>query len=1022
MDFSIGPEDVAAGILQELWNDVGCQVSKLVSETKDVVVEKKSFQEFSRSISELNVLLSTIDTRKVEAARGSQPTKATLEALITHLKRACHIIQHHKSRSRLQLLLNSHKMLLQMQDVAKDIAHDISFLQLVNLDIALNSKTKMEQIINNLSRMELRSASATDFIASEITNSISQNSHNRENAQKLLEKIAEATGAKMSVSMVREELALLKQEKEELELQKKQADALHISQLMQLLYSTEIIAREHDTETSTNHHQYHPFDSFLCPLCNTIMTDPVAISCGHSFERTAIQELLRQGGKHCPKCKQEITSSDLTPNLTLRSTIEEWNKKDMELKFQAAVRGIKSNDHDRKKEALEDLQYLMENPQYAVRVAEEGLTLTFIAILKDNGLDYKAALKCLYYLAKFNDGQKDAIIEAGAVRRIVKLIYKGGEESDAISVLLELSKKEILREKIGNAKDCIQLLVSLLQKNNPDVSEKAQHVLQNLSSNTHFVVKMAEAGHFQPFVSRFNQGPQETRALMAAALIKMQLKENSIKDLKDRQFIHNLIQMLSSSFPASKSACLKSIKKLLAYPRMVKRLLEVCDTIPHMLSVISYVGSDPYLKQETAETLALLIGASKHLEFQKYQGLQELQSEHNVSLLLQYVANDDDETKIQFMHLLVELSCRSETARDIIRNDNDAITHLFSSLRSDKPSVRRWAMKLIYCISEGHPGGVPVPHSSAKETAINTLAEILTSSPDIEERSIAAGIISQLPSDDAIIDEILHKSEALKAIHEVICSMDEENSGNMVPVSTGSSLLENALAALLRYTEPTKPELQRQLSKLELYPSLVRVLSRGTSLAKQRTAILLAQLSRSNSHFVSDSSTMAKQAKYSLSFHLMKWCWSASSEDRGSCPVHGDACSPRDTFCLVKADAVKPLVRSLSETESGVAEAAIMALETLLTDHSTLSNAAAAIVESQGLVAILQVLEKGTLSAKTKALDLFQKILTHSKISDPIFNRSERILIQLLQDDELRKKAALVLRQMNVIPDQSSYF
>lgn len=405
MDFSIGPEDLAAGIVQELWNEVGRQVIKLVSETKDVTVEKKSFQEFSRSISELNILLSTIDSRKIEAARGSQSTKASLETLNSHLKRACDIIQKYKSRSRFQLLLNSHKVLLQMQDVAKDIANAISFLQLVNLDIALNLKTKMDQIINNLTRIEFKSALATDSIASEINNSISQNSHSKENAQKFLVKIAEVTGAKINSSMVREELALLKQEKEELELQKNQAEALHISQLMQLLYSTKIITREHDEETSTYHHQY-PFDSFVCPLCNKIMTDPVVISCGHSFERTAIQEHLRLGEKHCPKCKQEVTSSELTPNLMLRSTIEEWKKKDMELKFQAAVPGIKSNDHDRKKEALEDLQRLMENPQYAVRVAEEGLTLKFIEILKDGRLDYKAALKCLYYLAKCNDDQK----------------------------------------------------------------------------------------------------------------------------------------------------------------------------------------------------------------------------------------------------------------------------------------------------------------------------------------------------------------------------------------------------------------------------------------------------------------------------------------------------------------------------------------------------------------------------------------------------------------------------------------
>lgn len=641
---------------------------------------------------------------------------------------------------------------------------------------------------------------------------------------------------------------------------------------------------------------------------------------------------------------------------------------------------------------------------------------------------------------------QETIIKAGAVRCIVKQIYKDGTEPDAIAILLELSERETHAEKIGNTKDCIPLLVSLLANNNPDISQKAHKVLQNLSSNTHFVVKMAEVGHFQPFVTRFNQGniifhmiptnwqtiyqpgsllagPQETRTLMAAALIEMQLKESSIEDLKNKQFIHNLVQMLSSSAPACKVACLRSITKLVEYPRMVKRLLKDPVTIPHLLGLISFARSDPHEKEEAARILALLIGASQQLELQKYRGLQELQSKHNVSLLLQVVARSDPKTKVQFLHLLVELSQKSETAQNLIRSDEDAVGQLFSLLHSDQPVVKRWTMRLIYCISEGHPAGAPLPPSPAKETAITTLTGILTSSPDIEERSIAAGIISQLPSDDLDIDEILRKSDTLKAIHEVICNADEETDGNMAP---GTSLLENALAALLRYTEPTKPELQRQVGKLELYPSLVRVLSRGSSLAKQRAAIALAKLSQSTSQSIYDATIVAKQAKHSMPLMKlltnMSWCCSTSSENVSICSVHGAACSPRDTFCLVKADAVKPLVRTLSETESGAVEAAIMALETLLTEHSTLSRATAAIVDSQGVVAILQVLEKGSLAAKTKALDLFQKILRNTQITDTLFQRSERILIQLLHDAELKKKAALVLRQMKILPDQSSYF
>ncbi|EOX99568.1 ARM repeat superfamily protein isoform 2 [Theobroma cacao] len=798
MDYRFGIEDVGVAILQELWNRVALQTVELAKETRDVVLEKDSFREFSRSVSELNTLLQALNVRKIEAAMGSEFTKAALEKLNGQLRKALKIIKDCKSGSRLRFLLHSHSVLSQMQALVKEIAATISSFQLINLDIAVNLKSMNNQIINNLNLMEFRMAAATETIASEIQNSITQSSRNRENAVKLLEKIAEAVGVNVNAALVQNELALLKQEKQEMEVQKKQAEALQLSQLIQLLYSAEIVSRPQNEETYTYLNQYL-IGSFICPLCNEMMLDPVAVFCGHSFERKAIQQYFNSGKKNCPSCREELQSLELTPNVNLRSSIEEWKKRDMDWKFQAAVPGINSNDHLRKNKALEDMQVLVEIPQYAAKAAEEGLIPKFVESLKDTRLNTRAAVKCLYCLAKYCDDQK-------------------------------------------------------------------------------------------------------------------------------------------------------------------------------------------------------------------------------------VVANSDPKFRIQFLHLLIELSNKSKTAQNLIRSNTDAVNHLFSCLDSDQPSVRIWAMKLIQCVSEGHPDGVPLPSSPVKQTAINTLASILTYSPDFEERSIAAGIISQLPKDDIDIDEILRKSDALKAIHEVICSSDEEFGGIGAPTNQDKSLLENALAALLRFTEPSKPELQRQVGELELYPSLVRVLSSGSSLAKQRTAIALAQLSRSTSLSVSDASIRAEQANSIPLLHMMKlfpdmsWCCSASTENEISCPVHGVACSQRHTFCLVKADAVRPLLQTLSDTNSGVAEAALMALETLLEDHSTLSHATAAIVDSQGVVAILQVLEKGSISAKTTALDLFHKILNHSQISDPLFQRSEGILIQLLHEDALRKKVALVLKQMNVLPEQSSYF
>ncbi|KAB1216055.1 hypothetical protein CJ030_MR4G009609 [Morella rubra] len=51
---------------------------------------------------------------------------------------------------------------------------------------------------------------------------------------------------------------------------------------------------------------------------------------------------------------------------------------------------------------------------------------------------------------------------------------------------------------------------------------------------------------------------------------------------------------------------------------------------------------------------------------------------------------------------------------------------------------------------------------------------------------------------DTTIDEIFCKSNTLKAIHGVICSVDGENIGDTAAAGPGTYLLENALAALFK--------------------------------------------------------------------------------------------------------------------------------------------------------------------------------------------------------------------------------
>ncbi|XP_077250190.1 U-box domain-containing protein 44-like [Tasmannia lanceolata] len=1010
--------DLIISAVQGFCTIISQLVMKLEAETREAMDPNGSFQKFSEHIAEIKALLQVLHDKRVDSTTSSEPTKAALQVLDSQLRSTCKILEKYKSESRIRLLVNCRSMLSQMEQSSKEIAEAVFALGAANFTVTPDLKAKADQIANDLRSMEFRSAANTEAIIMEIERSITQNGTNRDHTIKLLNKIAGVVGVNPKVSLLQKELEVLKREKEEMEEQKQQAEALQLSQLIQFLNSSEIIPTPREERIAAN--QRDPISSFTCPLCDEVMEDPVAIWCGHSFERRAIAEHLERGEKTCPTCKKELPSLVLTPNISLRNSIQEWRERNMDLKLQSALSAITNDDPNMINQALEDLQILMETPNYRAKVTNQGLIPKIVESLKaDSGVNTKAALKCLYYLANYSDNNKEAIAEAGAIHYIVKKFYRGEADPDAAAVLLELSEKESLAEKIGNAKYGIHFLVSLTQNPNPNISEKAMKVVQNLSSNIHFVIKMAEAGHFQPYLIRFNQEPMETQASMATDLVKMQLNDKSVKVFEDMQFISALVRLLSSSSPAYRSACLQCIKKLSAYLMMAKKFLAEPTTIPALLGVISYFSLEPHWKQIATEILTSLVGASQVADFETNSNLKELRSQHNIGRFLHLLVDSIPQTKAQFLRFLIAIGDKSEIARNLVLSDNNAMAQLFSSLYDDQPEVSREALKLIYCVAKDHPAGVPLPPIPAKEAAIMALVTILTSSNEMEQRSIACGIISRLPLDDTNVDAILHRSEALKAISEVISSLDNGTIGVVENATVVESLLENALAALLRYTEPTKPELQRQLGDLELYPSLVRVLSKGSSVAKKHTAIAMANLSQSASSSIADNPYMATRRQW---LRRLLPCCSDEARNQSLCSLHGTACSSRHTFCLIKADAMKPLVQTLSETDSRAVEAALQALDTLLEDNNTVSRAAIEIVQNRGVSAILDVLEKGSLSAKDKALDLFRKIFEHTQISKTQLHRYKTILIHLLQEETLKKKAALVLSQMDVIEKQSSFF
>ncbi|XP_036412972.1 E3 ubiquitin-protein ligase TRIM39-like [Colossoma macropomum] len=64
-----------------------------------------------------------------------------------------------------------------------------------------------------------------------------------------------------------------------------------------------------------------------CPVCLEIFTDPVVLSCGHSFCRTCLQQSWTESsGRVCPVCRRRSSKDHPPPNLALRNACESYKQ------------------------------------------------------------------------------------------------------------------------------------------------------------------------------------------------------------------------------------------------------------------------------------------------------------------------------------------------------------------------------------------------------------------------------------------------------------------------------------------------------------------------------------------------------------------------------------------------------------------------------------------------------------------------------------------------------------------------
>ncbi|KAI0515785.1 hypothetical protein KFK09_008452 [Dendrobium nobile] len=412
-----------------------------------------------------------------------------------------------------------------------------------------------------------------------------------------------------------------------------EAEAYQVPQLIQLLDSSATTSSS--SRASTDDDISSPHSSFLRSFDGELLTDPVSVSCGHSFERRIIEEHLRLGNCCCPDCNKELSPTEtLTPNTALRKYILEKKQRDAVKKLRHEASLLPSEDLESLNRALEDLNDAMTDiPSFIAKAKEYKLIFVLALLLKKSSGNTRAVLSCLRLIARFSDENKETMGTTGVIRCLMKLLRGAEPEPSALEILLELSKKEVIADKIGNDPNSIPILVSLHNYPTSDMAEMARSVLENLS-RIQFTILMARCGYLSPFLKRFCKGKSEkTRASMANELARLKLTEISARSLENDQFITFLLVLLGCRSPSSKSASLQCIKQLIAFSEFRSSFLSNEIAIHAILSLITKASQQQW-KQEAVAVLVSLIQTSHATDHQNNPRLQVLYTSNTIKILL----------------------------------------------------------------------------------------------------------------------------------------------------------------------------------------------------------------------------------------------------------------------------------------------------------------------------------------------------------------------------------------------------
>ncbi|KZV23494.1 U-box domain-containing protein 19-like [Dorcoceras hygrometricum] len=310
-------------------------------------------------------------------------------------------------------------------------------------------------------------------------------------------------------------------------------------------------------------------DDFRCPITLEIMTDPVTISTGQTYDRLSILTWFRSGNRTCPKTGERLMYTDLVPNLALKQLVMQH----------CSANGIPFSESD---------AHINHGMAKSSSVAGAGSL---------------ASAEAMSLLSKYLAGR----LADGTTQEQRKAAYE---------IRLLTKSSSFNRSCFMEVGEIIPSLLKLLCLGDPAAQENAMSALVNLSKYPKTNQLLMENGGLNLVVDVLNGGLRpEARQHAAGALFYLSSVENNKTKIgRIAGSIPGLMNLLRDGSDRAKKNALLAILVLVMCPENHSRFLE-SGLIPLLKKLLTdSVMEDEEEDELTTHSLATLSALSKKLD------------------------------------------------------------------------------------------------------------------------------------------------------------------------------------------------------------------------------------------------------------------------------------------------------------------------------------------------------------------------------------------------------------------------